>query len=88
MTEALREAIEKLTALPEEEQKRCAARILEFLGEGGKAAAREGKERFWLNGSRSSKDDVAKAVSELKELRNDQTFGGLGIREMIEEGRL
>ena len=33
------------------------------------------------------KEDVAKAVRELREIRKRLSLGGLGIRELIDEGR-
>ena len=86
MTQTMQRVIERLSKLPEAEQERMAARILEAL-EAEEKTSPQSMDRHWVGGRRPTKEEVTKAIAGLEELSKQLTLGDLSIRELIEEGR-
>ena len=87
MTQTMQRVIERLSRLPEAQQERIAARILEHLD------AEEKEERWiadrqWIGGRKPSREEVVCAIEGMRELRKSISLGkDLTIRELINEGR-
>jgi hypothetical protein len=83
MTDLLKKAIDAVSTLPDEDQDRIAALMMNEAQTTELSDCR----RSWISGKKPSREQVREAVEGLKAMSQNLTLGGLSIRELIDEGR-